>query len=121
MPNGSRILDHKDNKNLGMRIYLELKRAIDDYCDREQWRRRMHGEHVEPGELRGHSHMVNRLLCWWMTLDVADRRRIDREGAVLLDQLHSRPQDYAGDLELPVRKESVFRQDPEAGSDGRAA
>jgi hypothetical protein len=45
--------------------------------------RKQAGEDVEPGEQRGYSYGIARILCWYLSLSESDRKRIQTEGEEL--------------------------------------
>lgn len=98
----------KNGRNMVVRTYSELQKAIKDYYIRRAWRRKNRGIDVPEGELKGHSHALDRVLCWLATLSDADQERIQEEGERLMGQLHELPEDYDGELPFGRREESVF-------------
>lgn len=98
----------ENGRNMVLRVYPELQSHLIGYYRRMAWRRKNRGEDVPPGELKGHSYALGRVLCWLATLSDEDQARIQEEGGALLDQLHAQPADYEGVLPFGQRTESVL-------------
>jgi hypothetical protein len=106
----TRNVDSKINgTNLTVRTYHELADAVKGYALSDVRRRLRAGEYVDPGEQRGHNHVLSRLLCWFVTLTPEDRLRIHREGAPLWEKLQGLPEGYVGELPFDRKKDSVFK------------
>lgn len=103
---GRNIDDH--GRNLVVRVYPEVQEHLKSYHRRLAWRRKNGGEDVAPGELRGQSHALGRVLCWLATLSDADQLRIQQEGGKLLDRLHEMPAEYDGAFPFEQRRESAL-------------
>lgn len=100
-------------RHLVVKAYPELAEALKSYSTRMAWRRKNRGEQVDPGELKGHSYVMGRMMCWFLTLNEADRARIQEEGQKLMDRLHELPADYEGPLPFGPRTESALIRDAE--------
>lgn len=102
-----RSLKH-DGEELRFRAYPEVIDEIDGHA-RDMARDKKNEEiPYEPGETRGPSWTMNRLLCWYLSLTDEDRRQIQSEGEALFAECRKLPRKYKGKLPFPRRAETIF-------------
>jgi hypothetical protein len=106
---------YKDGVQIVAPLYIELRNWLNHYFSRRAYQREAQGLRVLPGEKKGASHGMARLLCWYASLCDEDIELIQEQGGILKDDLDTHPPDYGkrlgrdDPLTIPRRTTSVFR------------